>query len=57
MRRWVCIVAFLAAFGGDPALAVRRPLRDPVPIERPLERLRERDRRALPATSAWYLRS
>jgi hypothetical protein len=57
MRRWVCIVALLTAFGGEAALLSSRPVRAPIPIERPLERLRERDRRALPATSAWYLRS
>lgn len=54
MRRWVCIAAILAIFGGEGSVTARTRIRQPIPIERPLERFRAPDRDALPVTSAWF---
>ncbi len=56
MRRWVCIAALLAVFGGESSHE-RTRIRRPVPIERPIERLRAQDREGSPVTAAWFLRS
>ncbi|MFL5756695.1 MAG: hypothetical protein ACJ77N_10400 [Chloroflexota bacterium] len=53
VRRWVCIVAFLAAFTSDGYAWTARP-RPPVPIERILDP-RAADR-ALPRGAWWRLR-
>jgi hypothetical protein len=53
MRRWVCIASLLAGFAG-PVGAATRPHRDPVGIERPLERYRGAD--GLGVTAAWWRR-
>jgi hypothetical protein len=51
MRRWVCIVALLAGFGGqDYIWSARRPL--PVAISRPLETYRGPD--GLATTADWW---
>ena len=56
MRRWVCIVALLAGFGGSGYAWSARP-RAAVPIERSLERMRDGDRSALPTTAGWWIRA
>jgi hypothetical protein len=56
MRRWVCIATLLAVFGGEVSGPTRARIRQPIPIERPLERFRAQDRDGLPVTAAWYLR-
>jgi hypothetical protein len=52
MRRWVCIIALLAGFGGDGYAWTARP-RSTVPIERDLRSGRD----GLTQTLAWWNRS
>lgn len=56
MRRWVCIVALLAGFGGSGYTWSART-RPAVPIQRSLERMRDGDRSALPTTADWWIRA
>ena len=52
MRRWVCIIALLAGFGGEGYAWTARP-RPTVPIERQLRPGRD----GLTQTLAWWDRS
>ncbi|HSK51977.1 MAG TPA: hypothetical protein VLA44_04425 [Clostridia bacterium] len=37
MRRWVCVIALLTGFSGQGYVWTARP-REPVPVERPIDR-------------------
>jgi hypothetical protein len=54
MRRWVCIIAFLAGFVGEDYVRGRR-LPEPVAVERLID-FGDRDLHGLVPTGAWWSR-